>query len=43
MQFCLEYKVVTHTVTYTSKLHHQKSLFDMSIEELMEVMVISES
>jgi hypothetical protein len=43
VQFCLEYQVVTRTMTYMSRLHHQKSLFDMSIEELMEVTVISES
>ncbi len=43
VQFCLEQQVVTHTITYMNRLGQQESLFDMSIEELMEVTVISRS
>jgi ATP/ADP translocase len=43
VQLYLEHQVVVHTVTYTSKLNHQKNFFDMSVRELMEVMVTSRS
>ncbi len=43
VQFCMEQQVVTRTITYINRLDQQKSLFDMSIEELMEVTVVSRS
>ena len=43
VQFYLEYQIVTNTVTGIKRLNQQVNLFDMSIEELMEVKVISKS
>jgi hypothetical protein len=43
VQLYLEHQVVVHTVTYTSKLNHQKNFFNMPINELMDVMVTSRS
>ena len=45
LQFYLESRVATklasHTVTCINKSARQKSYFDMSLDELMEVMVVS--
>jgi len=43
VQLCLEHHIVSNTVTGINKLNHQESLFDMSIEELMQVTVVSRS
>jgi hypothetical protein len=41
VQFYLEQQITSNTVTYVNKLGQQKSLFDMSIEELMKVTITS--
>jgi hypothetical protein len=43
VRFYLKYKAATHTATYRSNLNLQKNLFNMSIEELMEVTIPSSS
>ena len=47
LQFYLESRVVTklvnQTLTYVNKSDQQKSYFDMSLNELMEVVVVSQA
>lgn len=43
VRFYLKHKAATYTTTYRSKLNQQKNLFNMSIEELMEVTISSSS
>jgi ATP/ADP translocase len=43
VQLYLEHQIVAHTVTCTSKLNQQGDFFDMSVNELMKVMVTSRS
>ena len=43
VQLYLERQIVAHTVTCTSKLNQRENYFNMSINELMEVVVVSKS
>jgi len=42
VQFYIEHQIASHVTTYTSGLKTQENLFNMSIEELMEVTVIAQ-
>jgi hypothetical protein len=41
VQLYLERQIVAHAVTCTSRLNQQGDFFDMSLNELMEVVVVS--
>jgi hypothetical protein len=43
VQLYLERQISTHIVTCTNKLNQQGDFFDMSLNELMEVVVVSKS